>query len=789
MPNQSIIPEKLGCQLSNVFFFVDNHLISAFQYYRIDEKMRTRHSQAITKLQTLFLVTLLIVASASGLYYYIESEYGPFSSPEDLTPPDLSEFSVYGLTFSPNETEINHTITISVKVSNVGEGPGNHTVVLEVNGMNRSSETVHVLAGENTTIEFHVSESVAGTYNVKIANLIGTYKVTSTPVIKPPPVNETAEFKTYSMTLSAEEAWVNQTIVVSVNVKNIGETEGSYIVNLKINNIVRDSRNMTLVPGGSAVVPFSVVETEQGKYTVEIDDNFAEYEIVPTGMHTLKITISPTPDTLVPFDLNGEEHMAPFSELLPVGAYEIEMPPTSDDGKSVFSKWNDKKTNPTRTVYLNDRVELVATYTGGSSCPSLYIWNGTDYEYVAEISNHGWLGYIHSTTTVEDERAFLFWRNDPWDYLKLDSDMLVATDGSYELLLSQRWNEIFYLDSAYMVVVDHPSDVDVYSTGVEQYLDPAYMGQIYTVNEDQLTPVSAFNEAGEDVLALLSEVDGVFTPGINGLQSPSWDNISWNTLTLDLGDLSDAEQIKLVVNGKVDWGSADDYNTWLELFYDPSVPDGSQVTPPPFMEVKDEHGNWVSVPEDRQFPIPPDVNPRTWVVDLTGLFPTDDYSLRINNFWNVTFDYLGVDTSSQLDVSVQRVDPSVEFYKVFEANSASSGTFTAYSADLSDPSVLADLLLSADDEYIIGRQGEEVRLRFSLDDIAPLEEGMERSFFLFVADWFKDEYGNWGFGFDFTVDPLPFLSMSGFPYPLTESYPYDEHVDYFSNAELWRTIP
>ena len=51
--------------------------------------MEARNSKAITKLQVLFLVTLLIVASASGLYYYVESEYGPFSSsPEDLIPPD-----------------------------------------------------------------------------------------------------------------------------------------------------------------------------------------------------------------------------------------------------------------------------------------------------------------------------------------------------------------------------------------------------------------------------------------------------------------------------------------------------------------------------------------------------------------------------------------------------------------------------------------------------------------------------------------------------------------------------
>ena len=81
--------------------------------------------------------------------------------------------------------------------------------------------------------------------------------------------------------------------------------------------------------------------------------------------------------------------------------------------------------------------------------------------------------------------------------------------------------------------------------------------------------------------------------------------------------------------------------------------------------------------------------------------------------------------------------------------------------------------------YVIGMQGDKVCMKFSTEDLSPLEEGMERDYFLFVACWFKDPPGNWGYGFDWTVDPLPFLNMSGFPYPSTESYPYDqEHLNY-----------
>ena len=67
---------------------------------------------------------------------------------------------------------------------------------------------------------------------------------------------------------------------------------------------------------------------------------------------------------------------------------------------------------------------------------------------------------------------------------------------------------------------------------VEQYIDPNYMGQIYTVSKNPLKPVSATNEIvtvfnGKvvneynkvDVLAAISKIDGVFTTGFNGKYS------------------------------------------------------------------------------------------------------------------------------------------------------------------------------------------------------------------------------------------------------------------------------
>jgi hypothetical protein len=306
---------------------------------------------------------------------------------------------------------------------------------------------------------------------------------------------------------------------------------------------------------------------------------------------------------------------------------------------------------------------------------------------------------------------------------------------------------------------------------VEQYLDPNYMGQIYTVDKNLLSPVTAVNEKGQSVLPQISKFDNVLTPGINGLNSPSWDNIQWNTLTMNFGDISQANQIKLVVRAVVDWGSPDDYVTWLGNFYDPSVPDGAEVTPPPFMEVKAADGSWARVPMSRQISIPPDRVPRTFVVDLTGLFPTNDYSLRISNFWNVTFDYIGIDTSPQRHIITHKIDPTADLYQAFFTSSIASGNFTKYGD-------VTQLVTTEDDEFVIGRQGDEVSLDFSTSHLPPIGEGMQRDYFFFVSCWFKDENGNWGFGFGFTVDPLPFRNMTGFPYPDTESYPFEAHEGY-----------
>ena len=103
-----------------------------------------------------------------------------------------------------------------------------------------------------------------------------------------------------------------------------------------------------------------------------------------------------------------------------------------------------------------------------------------------------------------------------------------------------------------------------------------------------------------------------------------------------------------MVAGVIVYSSGQVQGQWASQFVSQN---GVKPFPPPYMEVKDADGNWVRVPDNRQFPLA-EVTPESFVVDLTGLFPTSDYSLRINTFFDTRFDYIGVDTTPQQNIII-----------------------------------------------------------------------------------------------------------------------------------------
>src|SRR3990170_7176508 len=90
-----------------------------------------------------------------------------------------------------------------------------------------------------------------------------------------------AEFKVTDLTINPLEAEAGEPILISVNVTNIGDIEGVYSANLTTNNVLRENQEI-LIPGKeSKLVAFTVLESKDGTYNVEIDGLTGAFKIRP----------------------------------------------------------------------------------------------------------------------------------------------------------------------------------------------------------------------------------------------------------------------------------------------------------------------------------------------------------------------------------------------------------------------------------------------------------------------------------------------------------------------------
>jgi hypothetical protein len=391
---------------------------------------------------------------------------------------------------------------------------------------------------------------------------------------------------------------------------------------------------------------------------------------------------------------------------------------------------------------------LVQAKENAGSCPFLYTYTGEKYAFIADLYGNGILDVP-------------YYYPNPEDYTKIEGDLLKQASGFYKMQITQEYDEISYLDQMTLMTVDHSKDLDVFLSLLKEEI-----GEIYTVKKDLDIPVSAIDEEGKDVLPVIAEKDGIYTSG---------KQYNLDILELNLGDLSDAEEIKLAISAHM---------TWIPG----SATSDTRKSYERFIQVKDENGDWVNILDTSEI-IVPAAMPRTYVLDLTGRFIADDYSIKIGYYHDVNFDYVGIDTSTQEEAiintlkatyadlhfrgysNLKGVPAMPDYYDLSLTSPASfsqpSGSFTRFGNVL-------PLLSEQDDKFVILHHGDEISVNF---DYIPAQEGMERDYVLYSWGYYKNKY----YGAGGAVDPLPFNGMSSYPYPTNENYPNDnEHTAYLN---------
>ncbi len=182
--------------------------------------------------------------------------------------PEPADFRTSNLHVSPAEAEPGETVTVTVKVQNVGEQKGTHELELIIDGLVEHSESVTLDGGQSTTITFTVQKETRKSYSVEVAGLSKSFEVVAP-----------AEFVASNLNVSPEEVEPGETVTVTVEVQNVGEQEGTHELELKVDGIVEETKGVTLDGGESSTVSFTVTKDVGKVYHVAIGGLAASFEV------------------------------------------------------------------------------------------------------------------------------------------------------------------------------------------------------------------------------------------------------------------------------------------------------------------------------------------------------------------------------------------------------------------------------------------------------------------------------------------------------------------------------
>ena len=443
--------------------------------------------------------------------------------------------------------------------------------------------------------------------------------------------------------------------------------------------------------------------------------------------------------------------------------------------------------------------EYMVRVQTGSSCPFLYTYDGSKYNFILDLSS---AGDLSSGADLMLWKAHPFYKSlagaypQPESWTKIpDGDLTARTVGEetyYDIKTDTQLNETNYYDKAALTVIDH-------APGVEVFPDYRNNGQFHSISTSALPPVTITDQDGTDVTSLIAHRDTQYWH--------SKMNVSPTYLTMKLSNASTTPaNLKFVIKrgkeGNVSGSTGRDqlqYKNSSGVFVAvPSAYNPFTVTragaPDSSRNFSNTYGTDVKV------------------IDLSGLTIKDN-TIRLvttNNQTQWDVDWIAVDTSPDASSTIVTETPyyaNLHFHgisKLVPSNASdtfmtleqpdyaqlikTSGESNPLSGNATRYGDVLPLLTNVDDKYVIMPQGDELDLKYA---VPPQADGSVRDFIYYTFDYHKSYHNALGD----TIGPLPFNGMTKYPYHEdAENYPTDaDHQayqdTYNTRAINWGTYP
>jgi tetratricopeptide (TPR) repeat protein len=439
-----------------------------------------------------------------------------------------------------------------------------------------------------------------------------------------------------------------------------------------------------------------------------------------------------------------------------------------------------------------------------SSCPYLYAWNGERFEFITDFMGGGEMGYLEEPGRHNTP--------DPTEYVRIRGDQLKERNGRYELRVTNELEEALFADRFQLIAVDHPQGVEAYPN--EGMTDPPRPFKLYTTRNAQ-PPLTAVDDHGNDVLSRITNMDRRYPDDF--LRDRIRGYAAEHTLTMKLADTEilftgtagvprtgldslkhqTHDRVLLLLTGWTDYAWSSDNVAAAQA--------GKSMTLPS-LQVKDAKGQWRTVINDIGIPVG---RPQTVTVDLTGKFLSANREVRIVTNMRILWDQILVDTSAeQTPLRMMRLDPVSAslrwrgFSREITPDGREPFGYDYQQISFASPwkvmpgrytreGDVRELLIKADDMFVISRPGDEISLSFDARKLPPVRTGWTRTFLLY-ADGYSKEMDINSASPD-QVSPLPFHGMTKYPYDDPEAYPMTTarraYQDQYNTRLVTREVP
>jgi len=404
-----------------------------------------------------------------------------------------------------------------------------------------------------------------------------------------------------------------------------------------------------------------------------------------------------------------------------------------------------------------------------SSCPHLFVWDGTHFEFVSDFGGMGGIGYLAAPGQYA--------KPDPTEYLLIPN--IEPRNGEYIFQVLEPIEEAVYFDQAKLIAVDHPVGTQVYPHEMMAISIPPAPFELFCF-DNPIEPIRAVDHSGADVTEKIRLVDRLYA----GATEPDRRFIGLakdHFVELDFGGrlqvISPQSRLVLFLHG------------WVEYPYSSTNYAASQAglrcKAPSIHVLRD--GKWIDLFNEVGYPAG---IRHMMTLDVTGKLLLSDRRIRISSnmeiYWDQIFiapilENAGLRTQELPVKSAdlhflgypQEYTPDGRHPTLYDYDSISGAVaWKIMEGDYTRYGEVTELLDEADDCYVIMGRGEELTLRFSASDFNTVPDGFRRSFILKTDSFCKDMdlYS----AYPDTVEPLPFHSMSTYPYGADEKYPDDE---------------